>query len=112
MEENLNDDGFTYVVERNDQLVTLQNIIHNPPRIAQVLPKSAAISAGLKKGDLILSLNSQKINTFKQIKNAVETSKGERIKVEYWRNREVGITWLTPCLMCQLSQADLSVFIG
>ena len=99
LEENLNDDGFTYVVERNDQLVTLQNIIHNPPRIAQVLPKSAAISAGLKKGDLILSLNSQKINTFKQIKNAVETSKGERIKVEYWRNREVGITWLTPLII-------------
>jgi len=99
LEENLYNEEFTYVVERNGKLVTLENIIHNPPRIAQVLPKSAAISAGLQKGDLILSLNSQKILNFKQIKNVVETSKGEPIKVEYWRNGEVEVTWLTPLII-------------
>ena len=59
----------TYVVERNGILITLENIIQNPPRISQVLPKSSAISAGLEKGDLILSLNSREIKNFNEIKD-------------------------------------------
>ena len=51
-----------------DRIITLENVIQNPPRIAQVLPKSAAISAGLEKGDIILSLNSEKLISFNQIK--------------------------------------------
>ena len=43
------DDEFTYVVERRGRLITLENVIQNPPRIAQGLPKSAAIAAGLKR---------------------------------------------------------------
>ena len=78
-------ESFTYVVERNGRLLTLNNIIQNPPRITQVLPKSSAISAGLEKGDLILSLNSEKISNFNQIKKFVETSEGEAFTVEYWR---------------------------
>lgn len=86
----------TYEVERDGRLVKLNNVIQNPPRIAQVLPKSAAISAGLKKGDFILTLNSEKINSFNQIKNIVEKSKGEVLEVQYWRNGEIKFTELTP----------------
>ena len=55
--ESFSKEYFTYVVERNGNLVTLNEVIQNPPRITQVLPKSSAIAAGLAKGDLILSLN-------------------------------------------------------
>ena len=85
-ENSGSDEEFTYVVERNGQIITLENVIQNPPRIAQVLPKSAAIAAGLKKGDIILSLNSEKITSFNNIKNFVESSKGEALKVEFWRD--------------------------
>ena len=87
---------FTYVVERNGRLLTLEKVIQNPPIIAQVLPKSSAISAGLVKGDLILSLNSEKINNFDQVKKVVESSRGEIIKVEYWRTGSVYQTELKP----------------
>ena len=108
--ENLNDvgnllqnSGFneesTYVVERNGQLVTIENVIQNLPRIAQVLPKSAAISAGLEKGDVILSLNSEKIRSFNSIKNFVEESKGEILEVEYWREGEIRKTQLKPLIV-------------
>ena len=108
--ENLNDVGdllqnsgfyeeFTYVIERNGQLVTIENVIQNLPRIAQVLPKSAAISAGLEKGDVILSLNSEKIRSFNSIKNFVEASKGEILEVEYWRKGEVRKTQLKPLIV-------------
>ena len=86
----------TYVVERNGILITLENIIQNSPRISQVLPKSSAISAGLEKGDLILSLNSREIKNFNEIKDFVEASQGEGFIVEYWREGLVYETRLTP----------------
>ena len=86
----------TYVVERKGILITLENIIQNPPRISQVLPKSSAISAGLEKGDLILSLNSREIKNFNEIKDFVEASQGEGFIVEYWREGLVYETRLTP----------------
>ena len=86
----------TYVVERNGILITLENIIQNPPRISQVLPKSSAISAGLEKGDLILSLNSREIKNFNEIKDFVEASQGEGFIVEFRREGLVYETKLTP----------------
>ena len=91
--------GITYEVERNGRLVILENVIQNPPRIAQVLPKSAAISAGLKKGDIILSLNSEEIYSFDQIKNVVEASKGETLDVNFWRNGNLEVTQLKPTIV-------------
>jgi len=91
--------GVIYEVERNGRLVILENVIQNPPRIAQVLPKSAAISAGLKKGDIILSLNSEEIYSFSQIKNVVEASKGETLDVNFWRNGNLEVTQLKPTIV-------------
>jgi len=92
------EEEYTYAVERDGKTFTL-NIIHNPPRIAQVLPKSAAISAGLDKGDVILSLNSEKIFNFNQIKKFVEKSQGEELTVEFWRNGKVRETKLKPLIV-------------
>ena len=91
--------NFTYVVERNGKLIILDQVIQNPPRISQVLPKSSAISAGLEKGDFILSLNSQRISNFSQIKQKVEASRGEALKIEYWRKGKIYETELTPLVV-------------
>ena len=99
LENSFSYDDFTYIVERSGQLITLKNIIHSPPRIAQVLPKSAAIAAGLEKGDIILSLNSEKINSFNQIKIFVEKSAGQALQVKFWRDGEIGTTQLTPFIV-------------
>ena len=99
LENSFTHNEFTYVVERSGQVITLENIIQSPPRIAQVLPKSAAISAGLEKGDIILTLNSEEINSFNQIKNFVEKSAGETLKVKFWRNGEVRTTQLNPFIV-------------
>ena len=90
---------FTYTVERNGQKISLENVIQNPPRIGQVLPKSAAITAGLEKGDIILSLNSEKITSFNDIRNFVELSKGEALTVDYLRNGELRKTQLKPLIV-------------
>ena len=98
-EVSISENFFTYVVERNGELVTLDQAIQNPPRITQVLPKSSAISAGLKKGDFILSINSKKLTSFVQIKEIVEASRGESLKIEYWREGRVYETELTPLIV-------------
>ena len=90
---------FTYIVERNGQKISLENVIQNPPRIAQVLPKSAAITAGLQKGDIILSLNAQKISSFNNIKILVESSKGEALAVEFLRDGQLRKTILKPLIV-------------
>ena len=94
-----------YEVERNGRLINLENIVRNPPRVAQVLPKSAAISAGLVKGDIILSLNSEKIVSFDNIRNIVEQSRGEVLEVEFWRNGLVKQTLLKPIIVDVPSEA-------
>ena len=93
------EEEFTYTVERNGQKISLENVIQNPPRIGQVLPKSAAITAGLEKGDIILSLNSERITSFNNIKNFVEASKGEALKVEFLRDGEIRKTQLKPLIV-------------
>ena len=93
------EEEFTYTVERNGQKISLENVIQNPPRIGQVLPKSAAITAGLEKGDIILSLNSEKITSFNNIKNFLETSKGAALKVEFLRDGEIRKTQLKPLIV-------------
>ena len=90
---------FTYVVERNGHIITIENVIQNPPRIAQVLPKSAAIAAGLKNGDFILSINSEKITNFNKIKSFVESSEGGALQVEFWRKGEIRKTQLKPLVV-------------
>ena len=96
---SFSEEFLTYVVERNGRLVTLNDVVQNPPRVSQVLPKSSAIMAGLKKGDFILSLNSIKISNFNQIKEAVEASEGNVLTVEYWRKGSVYETDLKPLIV-------------
>ena len=88
-----------YVIERAGNVLELKDIVQNPPRISQVLPKSAAISAGLEAGDVILSINSEQIDNFDQIKAFVEASDGKAINLEYWRNGSVQYTSLTPLIV-------------
>ena len=98
-ENSESEQEFTYSVERNGQKINLENVIQNPPMIGQVLPKSAAITAGLEKGDIILSLNSERITSFNNIKNFVESSKGEALNVEFLRDGEIRKTQLKPLIV-------------
>ena len=99
LEERLSSEFASYVVERQGNLIKLENVNQNPPFISQVLPKSAAISSGLAKGDLILSINSVKITNFDQIKSFVENSNGESLIIEYWRKGFTYSTDLNPTIV-------------
>ncbi|MEK9705917.1 MAG: PDZ domain-containing protein, partial [Paracoccaceae bacterium] len=68
-----NPDGpiIDYVVERNGRDVVVQGPAMDLARISSLIPRSAAIEAGLKVGDVITHVNGDPINYFSGLKGAV-----------------------------------------
>ena len=67
------------------------------PVATEVLTGSAAEAAGMQNGDLILSLNGEKIKLYQEISLFMQASyKGGPIEVKYERNGERFTTTLTP----------------
>ena len=58
------------------------------PRVDEVLPGSAAERAGIRAGDLIVSIDSKAIDDFAQLQQAVVTRAGEELTVVINRNGE------------------------
>lgn len=54
----------------------------SPARVETVQPNSAALAAGFQPGDLIVSINGRKIETFTDMQRLVSTSAGESLTVE------------------------------
>jgi len=54
----------------------------SPARVDVVQPNSAASAAGFQQGDLIISINGRKIETFTDMQRLVSTSSGETLNVE------------------------------
>ncbi len=58
------------------------------PRVDEVLPGSAAERAGIRAGDLIVSIDGKAIDDFAQLQQAVVTRAGEELTVVINRNGE------------------------
>ena len=55
------------------------------PRVAHVSPNTPAAAAGLRPGDVIIAVNRQPTATFKQVSNALRSSKGQPVVVSVTR---------------------------
>jgi regulator of sigma E protease len=53
-----------------------------PARVDTVQPESAAQAAGFQQGDLIVSINGKRIETFTDMQRLVSTSAGEALNIE------------------------------
>ncbi|MFQ5437864.1 MAG: RIP metalloprotease RseP, partial [Paracoccaceae bacterium] len=59
------------------------------PLIESIQPQSAAMAAGLRVGDLILSVDGQKITAFSQLQKLVAASGGSALDLSVWRSGEM-----------------------
>ncbi len=78
----------SYDVERDGEMITVDGPYIRPPLVSQVVPQSAAISAGMRPGDVITSIDGKPIFAFEDLKTAVEASGGEALALGIWRGGE------------------------
>jgi regulator of sigma E protease len=67
-----------------------------PPLVVSVTPQSAALSAGLEEGDVIVAIDGAPIFAFDQLKQAVEGGGGATLQLTIWRGGETLEVALTP----------------
>ncbi len=75
-----------YTVDRDGVETTVSGPYVYPPMATQIAPRSAAGDAGIKQGDVILSIDGAEIFAFDQLKQAVEGSEGRSLDLTIWRD--------------------------
>lgn len=75
-----------YRVLRGADEITVQGPHPYPPIIGGINPRSAADAAGLRDGDVILTVDGAPIWTFDALRAAVETSGGQTLFLDVWRD--------------------------
>ncbi|MFT4715495.1 MAG: regulator of sigma E protease [Paracoccaceae bacterium] len=87
--EGAADSDQVYQVQRGDTKIDATGPFPLIPLIGSVSPRSAAISAGLKVGDLILSVDGQNITAFSDLQKLVKASDGAEMQLDVWRAGEI-----------------------
>ena len=86
----------TYRVERAGQVAEVQGPHPMPPVVVGVHPTSAAMRAGIRPGDVILSANGQAVTAFSELPPIVEASQGAPVDLVVWRDGAETSLTLTP----------------
>jgi regulator of sigma E protease len=84
------------VVERGGQRVTFEGPYPFPPIADAVQPQSAAAEAGLREGDVVLSVDGAEVQSFNQLRDIVGASEGRALTLTLWRAGETVTTTLAP----------------
>ena len=78
-----------YTVLRDGDTLTVDGPYPRPPLVGGVGAETAALEAGLATGDVIVGIDGAPTFAFKQLKEAVESSKGRPLLLDVWRAGEV-----------------------
>lgn len=90
--------SLTYEVVRNGETLAVQGPQPRPALVQSVTPRSAADDAGLKIGDVIVSMSGTPVYQFNDMVNVVDGSGAEPILLEVWRDGTLFTSTLTPRL--------------
>ncbi|MEM6481831.1 MAG: RIP metalloprotease RseP [Pseudomonadota bacterium] len=85
-----------YAVRRDGQLINVAGPQISPNLVSGLVPRSAAIDAGLRQGDVITGVEGSEIYAFNQLREVVETSDGRSLDLAVWRAGETLDLTLTP----------------
>lgn len=85
-----------YLVERNGTMTLVSAPHPNPALALSVTGNSAAADAGIRSGDVVLSVEGDPISTFESLRDVVGNSDGKALLFEVWRSGEVLQLTLVP----------------
>jgi len=85
-----------YTVRRDGQEVTASGPHPFPAYVYRVAPRSAAVDAGLRPGDVITEVDGKPVYVFSDLKAAVESSEGAPVLLTVWREGAESKFTLTP----------------
>jgi regulator of sigma E protease len=97
-----------YEVRRDGERITVRGPHPAPSRVQSITPRSAADDAGLRIGDLILSMNGTPVYSFMDMVDVVNDTGATPITLSVWRDGTVREEILTP-RMVAIPQADGSM---
>lgn len=86
----------SFTIERDGEEMTLLAPHPQPALVASVQPKSAAVDAGLRAGDLILDAGGRAIISFTDLQDVIFNSDGAPVPLTVWRDGEVFDLTLVP----------------
>lgn len=78
-----------YTVLRDGAEITVAGPYLRASIVGSVVPRSAAMDAGLQVGDVITHLNGEEVFAFAQLPEVIEASEGAPVELEIWRDGEV-----------------------
>ncbi|MEO0939750.1 MAG: RIP metalloprotease RseP [Pseudomonadota bacterium] len=85
-----------YRVDRDGSVQDVTGPYLLPPLAVNVSPQSAALAAGLERGDVITAVDGRAIHDFDQLREAVEGGEGAALALTVWRAGEVLTKTMTP----------------
>lgn len=77
-----------WTVRRDGQEVTLTGPEPMPPMVSGVAPRSPALAAGLKGGDVIEAIDGRPVTRFADLRAAVDAAQGRPVLLTIWREGE------------------------
>lgn len=78
------------------------------PTVGNVMEDSAALEAGLQKGDVITQIGHEHIHFYREVILISSMNNGETLEIHYERDGEKGVAYVTP----KYSEADQRYYIG
>jgi regulator of sigma E protease len=93
--------------------INLFGIPFYPSKIGEVSPGLPAERAGLKKGDVVLSIDREEVTKWEDLSKIIRNSKGKDLLIKIKRNSEILETKITPKLSTQknLFGEEIPVFL-
>ena len=74
-----------WTVERGGAQMTVAGPDPIPPLITGIAPRSAAAAAGLRAGDVILTIDGQPVTRFDELRSKVAAAEGKPVLLSVWR---------------------------
>ncbi|MFV2001478.1 MAG: RIP metalloprotease RseP, partial [Paracoccaceae bacterium] len=85
-----------YTVQRDGTEITVQSSFPYPAMVVGLTPGSAAMDAGIRIGDVILSADGEPLPAFSTLREIVGNSDGKPLALEIWRDGIISELTLTP----------------